>query len=78
MANEVEKAQTAQPEGDTIFAKIIRGDIPTDFLYKDDEVDSCYFCLHYNIFGSVWSLKISHHKRQFIFLWYQRKPLLLS
>ena len=40
MANEVEKAQTAQPEGDTIFAKIIRGDIPTDFLYKDDQVDS--------------------------------------
>ena len=44
MANEVDKAKTAQPGGDTIFAKIIRGDIPTDFLHKDDQVNRYYCC----------------------------------
>lgn len=39
MSNEVEKAQESQPGGDTIFGKIIRGEIPTDFLYKDDKVN---------------------------------------
>nr|XP_045608763.1 adenosine 5'-monophosphoramidase HINT1-like [Procambarus clarkii] len=34
---EEEKAQTAAPGGDTIFAKIIRGDIPTKFIYEDDQ-----------------------------------------
>ena len=35
---EVAKAQTAQPGGDTIFGKIIRGEIPTKFIYEDDQV----------------------------------------
>ena len=39
MANEVEKAQQSQPGGDTIFGKIIRGEIPTDFLHQDDKVN---------------------------------------
>ncbi|XP_045608763.2 adenosine 5'-monophosphoramidase HINT1 [Procambarus clarkii] len=34
---EEKKAQTAAPGGDTIFAKIIRGDIPTKFIYEDDQ-----------------------------------------
>jgi len=38
MADEVAKAQESQPGGDTIFGKIIRGEIPTDFLYQDDKV----------------------------------------
>ena len=38
MADQMEKAQTAVPGGDTIFGKITRGEIPTDFLYKDDKV----------------------------------------
>ncbi len=38
MADEVAKAQTAQPGGDTIFGKIIRGEIPTDFVHEDDMV----------------------------------------
>nr|KAG5691225.1 hypothetical protein BaRGS_019436 [Batillaria attramentaria] len=37
MASEVEKAQSAKPGGDTIFGKIIRGEIPTNFLYQDDQ-----------------------------------------
>ncbi|XP_003747834.1 histidine triad nucleotide-binding protein 1 [Galendromus occidentalis] len=37
MADEVSKAQTAQPEVDTIFGKIIRGEIPTEFIYEDDQ-----------------------------------------
>lgn len=37
MASEVEKAQAACPsEGDTIFGKIVRKEIPTKFLYEDD------------------------------------------
>ncbi|XP_046570821.1 adenosine 5'-monophosphoramidase HINT1-like [Haliotis rubra] len=34
--SETDKAQTATPGGDTIFGKIIRGEIPTTFLHKDD------------------------------------------
>ncbi|XP_055873387.1 adenosine 5'-monophosphoramidase HINT1-like isoform X1 [Biomphalaria glabrata] len=37
MASEVELAQSAKPGGDTIFGKIIRGEIKTDFLYEDDQ-----------------------------------------
>ncbi|XP_068233265.1 adenosine 5'-monophosphoramidase HINT1-like [Palaemon carinicauda] len=35
--SEVEKAQTAAPGGDTIFGKIIRGEIPTKFIHEDDQ-----------------------------------------
>jgi len=44
MSSEVEKAQSAAPCGDTIFGKIIRGEIPTNLLHEDDQVfrlDSC-------------------------------------
>ncbi|XP_071098158.1 adenosine 5'-monophosphoramidase HINT1-like [Haliotis cracherodii] len=34
--SETDKAQTSTPGGDTIFGKIIRGEIPTKFLFKDD------------------------------------------
>ncbi|XP_059155728.1 adenosine 5'-monophosphoramidase HINT1-like isoform X1 [Physella acuta] len=37
MASEVELAQSAQPGGDTIFGKIIRGEIKTNFLYEDEQ-----------------------------------------
>ncbi|XP_038058434.1 histidine triad nucleotide-binding protein 1-like [Patiria miniata] len=37
MADEVSKAQTAQPGGDTIFGKIIRKEIPSDILYEDEQ-----------------------------------------
>ena len=40
MANEVEKAQSALPGGDTIFGKILRKEIPTKFIYEDDQVNS--------------------------------------
>ena len=38
MATEVEKAQAAAPGGDTIFGKILRKEIPCDFIYEDDKV----------------------------------------
>lgn len=38
MASEQELAQTATPGGDTIFGKILRGEIPTQFIYEDDKV----------------------------------------
>ena len=38
MADETAKAQTAKPGGDTIFGKIIRGEIPSKFVYEDDKV----------------------------------------
>lgn len=37
MASEVERAQTAGPEGDTIFGKILRKEIPCNFIYEDDQ-----------------------------------------
>nr|XP_020453300.1 histidine triad nucleotide-binding protein 1 [Monopterus albus] len=36
MADETAKAQTAQSGGDTIFGKIIRKEIPANFIYEDD------------------------------------------
>lgn len=38
MASEVEKAKTASAGGDTIFGKILRKEIPTKFIYEDDQV----------------------------------------
>lgn len=35
--SEVEAAQTAAPGGDTIFGKILRKEIPCDFIYEDDQ-----------------------------------------
>ena len=40
MSSEVEKAQTAKPEADTIFGKITRKEIPSKFLYEDDLVSN--------------------------------------
>ncbi|XP_041645945.1 histidine triad nucleotide-binding protein 1 [Cheilinus undulatus] len=37
MADETAKAQTAKPGGDTIFGKIIRKEIPANFVYEDDK-----------------------------------------
>lgn len=39
MADEVQKAQEAKSGGDdTIFGKILRGEIPCDFIYEDEKV----------------------------------------
>uniref|UniRef100_A0A1L8EGS2 Putative zinc-binding protein of the histidine triad hit family n=2 Tax=Haematobia irritans TaxID=7368 RepID=A0A1L8EGS2_HAEIR len=37
MSSEVEKAQTAAPSEDTIFGKILRKEIPCNFIYEDDK-----------------------------------------
>ncbi|CDQ81013.1 adenosine 5'-monophosphoramidase HINT1 [Salvelinus alpinus] len=37
MADEIAKAQVAQPGGDTIFGKIIRKEIPAKILFEDDQ-----------------------------------------
>jgi len=36
--SEVEKSAIATPGGDTIFGKIIRKEIPCNFIYEDDLV----------------------------------------
>ncbi|KAK6178559.1 hypothetical protein SNE40_013321 [Patella caerulea] len=46
MSSETDKAQTAQPGGDTIFGKIIRGEISTNFLYQDES------CVVFNDVGA--------------------------
>lgn len=38
MADEIAKAQVAQPGGDTIFGKIIRKEIPAKIIFEDDRV----------------------------------------
>lgn len=35
---EVELAQSAAPGGDTIFGKILRKEIPANFVYEDEQV----------------------------------------
>lgn len=42
MADEVSRAQSAQPGGDTIFGKIIRKEIPANIIYEDDQVRHLY------------------------------------
>ncbi|XP_011310653.1 histidine triad nucleotide-binding protein 1 [Fopius arisanus] len=37
MASEVEKAQSATAGGDTIFGKILRKEIPCNFIYEDNQ-----------------------------------------
>ncbi|XP_030624880.1 adenosine 5'-monophosphoramidase HINT1 [Chanos chanos] len=37
MADEIAKAQSAQPGGDTIFGKIIRKEIPAKIIYEDEQ-----------------------------------------
>merc|ERR1712212_238035 len=37
MADEIAKAQVAQPGGDTIFGKIIRKEIPAKIFHEDDQ-----------------------------------------
>lgn len=37
MASEVERALAASPVGDTIFGKILRKEIPCQFIYEDDQ-----------------------------------------
>ncbi|XP_070490789.1 adenosine 5'-monophosphoramidase HINT1-like [Chironomus tepperi] len=37
MADEVKAAQEAAPGGDTIFGKILRKEIPCNFIYEDDQ-----------------------------------------
>lgn len=39
MSDEVAKAQSAQASEDTIFGKILRKEIPCDFIYEDDQVN---------------------------------------
>lgn len=38
MSDEAAKAQTAGPEKETIFGKILKGELPTKFIYEDDKV----------------------------------------
>lgn len=38
MSDEEIKAQSAVPTEDTIFGKILRKEIPCDFIYEDDKV----------------------------------------
>lgn len=40
MADEVAAALEAKPGGDTIFGKIVRGEIPSQFIHEDEQVRS--------------------------------------
>lgn len=43
MSDEVNKAQIVNPlEDDTIFGKILRKEIPCEFIFEDDKVN--FFC----------------------------------
>ena len=42
MADEIAKAQVAQPGGDTIFRKIIHKEIPATIIYEDDQCLAFY------------------------------------
>lgn len=44
-ASEVQLAQNAQAGGDTIFGKILRREIPCNFIYEDNLVCTYLFIL---------------------------------
>lgn len=75
---EVDKAQTAKHEEDTIFGKIVRKEIPAKIIYEDDHVilflirlNSCFFYNSYfDYVGTVfrfWPFMMSPPKLQHIF-----------
>ena len=39
MADEVQKAQESPQKGDTVFGKMLKGDIPVNFIYQDEQVN---------------------------------------
>ena len=43
MSEEQLKAESAKPEGETIFDKIIRKEISADIIYEDESVRICIF-----------------------------------
>lgn len=46
MSDEVNKAQLVNPiEDDTIFGKILRKEIPCEFIYEDDRVSFFFFLI---------------------------------
>jgi hypothetical protein len=56
MANEVQLAQTALSGGDTIFGKILRKELPCNFIYEDNLVGilrGTYFLRLTGIFSSA-------------------------
>lgn len=48
MSDEEAKALAAQPAEDTIFGKILRKEIPCEFIYEDDKV-ICIFLYLYTV-----------------------------
>lgn len=42
MSDEVEKAISAEPTEDTIFGKILRKEIPCNFIHEDDKVRNLF------------------------------------
>lgn len=90
MSSEVEKAQGASPGGDTIFGKILRGEIPTSFIYEDDQVRNeshdhiIWHWLEYRIYisrndyvtHSVSPLMTSILRLPYTSWWFHERPLL--
>lgn len=80
MSDEAAKAASASPadQQDTIFGKIIRGEIPSKFIYEDDEVCSLFYfneCLfneinhHLNCFLYSVLLSMTSHRRLLFISW---------
>lgn len=49
MSDEEAKALAAQPSEDTIFGKILRKEIPCEFIYEDDKVKHIKFVKFVNM-----------------------------
>lgn len=47
MADEVQLAQAAQSGGDTIFGKILRKEIPCNYIYEDNLVRTVIYLAHF-------------------------------
>lgn len=60
MASEVELAQNASPGDDTIFGKILRGEIPCKLIYEDEQVLQLpYNCLQILIGKNFSALRLT-------------------
>lgn len=85
MSDEVEKAQAAAPAEDTIFGKILRKEIPCDFIHEDDKVRElnffrkfCHFLLEFEIQCDSMQIKFSTDLNIFVYFDYSALPFMIS
>lgn len=64
MSDEVSKAIAADPAEDTIFGKILRKEIPCEFIHEDDQVSARILLERNNRVNSDWKANVTRRVRR--------------